>query len=204
MTEKSIAIIPTCGYQPARKYSAKAIRWLSWMMHRDNVNIRHAGNGGEVCINKYWVDRYHKATGIYEFYGCIWYDCETCFLSHEAFHPIRKSVTFEQVHLYTKERQRCLFEKGYCIVSRLQDKRGNETIRDGSGHCRSPETQTCLIQREDHRRSSDVLRATRRRNSLQRRLFALPVGVEVRSLPRGTFPDHHRRLHTRTYERTKD
>nr|XP_022300672.1 uncharacterized protein LOC111108881 [Crassostrea virginica] len=46
MPQDSIAIIPNLGYQPARQFSLKASRWLSWL-GRD-LPIQHAWNGGEV------------------------------------------------------------------------------------------------------------------------------------------------------------
>ncbi|XP_062569573.1 uncharacterized protein LOC134231602, partial [Saccostrea cucullata] len=75
-----IAIIPNLGYEPARQYSAKACRWLTWMSHQSGCHIRHARNGGEVPIGNYTVDGYQEATRtVYEFYGCYWHGCPTCY-----------------------------------------------------------------------------------------------------------------------------
>ena len=43
MPQDSIAIIPNLGYHPARQFSLKASRWLSWL-GRD-LPIQHAWNG---------------------------------------------------------------------------------------------------------------------------------------------------------------
>jgi len=91
--EKSIAILPTCGYQPFRRYYAKAIQWLGWMMHREDVNIQIAGNGGEVCIDKYRVDGFGNRVLVIRMHVS---HCETCFPNREAFHHISKNVTFEK------------------------------------------------------------------------------------------------------------
>ncbi|XP_062567875.1 uncharacterized protein LOC134230104 [Saccostrea cucullata] len=48
MPKETITIIPNLGYQPARQYSAKACRWLTWMSQQTGCHIRHARNGDEV------------------------------------------------------------------------------------------------------------------------------------------------------------
>ena len=48
MPADSIAIIPNLGYHPARQFSLKASRWLSWL-GRD-LSIQHAWNGGECSL----------------------------------------------------------------------------------------------------------------------------------------------------------
>ena len=56
----TIGIIPPNGYQPQRKYSNKAIKWLSWVASQEGIRIQHARNGGEVKIGPYFVDGHHK------------------------------------------------------------------------------------------------------------------------------------------------
>ena len=43
MPQDSIAIIPNLGYHPARQFSLKASRWLSWLGRY--LPIQHAWNG---------------------------------------------------------------------------------------------------------------------------------------------------------------
>ena len=63
---------PHGRYQPERKYSVKALRWLKWIAHETNHDIRHARNGGEVRIGRYSVDGYNMNNQtLYEFYGCF-------------------------------------------------------------------------------------------------------------------------------------
>ncbi|XP_061192292.1 uncharacterized protein LOC133200521 [Saccostrea echinata] len=119
MPKETIAIIPNLGYQPARRYSAKACRWLSWMSHQTGHNIQHARNGGEVKIGSYTVDGYQEATRtVYEFYGCYWHGCPTCYpnLQTES-HPHRTQFTYEQLHQETLRRSSVLEEMGYSLRS---------------------------------------------------------------------------------------
>lgn len=77
MPSGSSAIIPNLGYDPARQFSLKACRWLTWL-GRDK-NIRYALNGGELFIGRYAVDGYEEETRtVYEIYGCYWHGCPTC------------------------------------------------------------------------------------------------------------------------------
>ena len=107
MPEQSLAIIPTEGYQPERKYSVKALRWLKWIAHETNHDIRHARNGGEVRIGRYSVDGYNMNNQtLYEFYGCFWHGCPECFpnLKQEE-HPVRHGCTFDDLYQATLSRQ---------------------------------------------------------------------------------------------------
>ena len=57
---KTISYEPEYGH---KKYSRKCINWLNSLMIKDDtVKIRHARNGGEVKIGKYFVDGYDKDT----------------------------------------------------------------------------------------------------------------------------------------------
>ncbi|XP_061196432.1 uncharacterized protein LOC133204707 [Saccostrea echinata] len=119
MPKETIAIIPNLEYQPARRYSAKACRWLSWMSHQTGSHIQHARNGGEVKIGSYTVDGYQEATRtVYEFYGCYWHGCPTCYpnLQTES-HPHRTQFTYEQLHEETLRRSSVLEEMGYSLRS---------------------------------------------------------------------------------------
>ena len=46
LREEPIGLIPPQGYQPARKYSVMAFKWLSWVYHQTGNRIQHALNGG--------------------------------------------------------------------------------------------------------------------------------------------------------------
>ena len=42
------------------RYSKEAVQWLEHVMERDNVQIRHAENGGEERIKNYYVDGFDE------------------------------------------------------------------------------------------------------------------------------------------------
>ena len=46
MPEDCIAIIPPEGYQYQNNYSIKAVRWIQSEAKKNEVEIRHALNGG--------------------------------------------------------------------------------------------------------------------------------------------------------------
>lgn len=81
LEEETIGLVPSQGYQPARKHSVLALQWLSWIHHQTGNRILHALNGGEHWIDGNYVDGYDPVTKtIYEFMGCMWHGCPKCFL----------------------------------------------------------------------------------------------------------------------------
>ncbi|XP_056001762.1 uncharacterized protein LOC130048746 [Ostrea edulis] len=118
MVENTIAIIPNMGYRPARRYSAKACRWFAWLEHQHHC-IRHARNGGEVTLGPYTVDGYDEESRIvYEFYGCYWHGCPTCFPNLLTdMHPHRVQHTYQDLYLDTLKRASALEDQGYTVVS---------------------------------------------------------------------------------------
>ena len=56
------------------KQSNMAVKWLSYVMERNDIHIEHVRNGGEKRVGKYSLDgyceEYHTA---YEFQGCFWH-----------------------------------------------------------------------------------------------------------------------------------
>ncbi|XP_022298821.2 uncharacterized protein LOC111107766 [Crassostrea virginica] len=117
MPPDSIAIIPNLGYHPARQFSLKASRWLSWL-GRD-LSIQHAWNGGEVKFGNFTVDGYDESTRtVYEFYGCYWHGCPICFpdLATET-HPHRTQFTYNSLYELTLTRELALKEQGFNLVT---------------------------------------------------------------------------------------
>ena len=47
LQEETIAAVPHLGYD---NHSLKALKWLAWIGHRDNISIRHARNGGKTTV----------------------------------------------------------------------------------------------------------------------------------------------------------
>ena len=69
---------------PTDNYSIKAIKWLEYIMMNNNINIKHACNGGETVIKingkSLKVDGYCKETNtIYQFHGCYFHGCLKCY-----------------------------------------------------------------------------------------------------------------------------
>ena len=127
MPEDSIAIIPYLGYHPARQFSLKAFRWLSWL-GRD-LPIQHAWNGGEVQFGNFTVDGYDENTRtIYEFYGCYWHGCPICFpdLATET-HPHRSQYTYQSLYELTLAREFKLKEQGFQVVNTILTSNSKKT-----------------------------------------------------------------------------
>ena len=72
LEEDTIGLIPPQGYQPPRRYSVMALKWLAWVHRQTGNHILHALNGGEQHIDGSFVDGYDplKKT-VYEFMGCM-------------------------------------------------------------------------------------------------------------------------------------
>ena len=118
MPANTIAIIPTHGYQPARLYSLKGLRWLYWIMKTEGVQLQHARNGGEIKVAGYYVDGLDpEAKVIYEFNGCFWHGCPTCFPKRQQQHPVQKTETFESCYQKTLQRRHALCVAGFQVIT---------------------------------------------------------------------------------------
>ena len=79
MDFESIGIIPENGYNCQQNTSNKSQYWLKYLMKNNNINIKHAKNGGEHKVGKYLVDGYDEVNDvIYKFDGCLWHGCQKC------------------------------------------------------------------------------------------------------------------------------
>ena len=73
LKEESIAIFSPEHYLKMNQ-SNTAIKWLSYVMKENKINIDHVRNGGEKRIGKYSADGYCKEHHtVYEFQGCFWH-----------------------------------------------------------------------------------------------------------------------------------
>ena len=107
----TIALIPPQGYTPNHKHSMKAMCWLKWIARAKGINIRHALNGGEIRIGNYLADGLHEQT-VYEFYGCLWHGCPTCFRRRDLAVP-GTADSVESAYQKTIEREKTIKAKGY-------------------------------------------------------------------------------------------
>jgi hypothetical protein len=82
MKSKTIGIIPPLGFNPEQQTSNISLQWLKYLSFSQNINIKHARNGGEMRLGKYRIDGYSE-TGttktLYEFNGCYFHGCPRCF-----------------------------------------------------------------------------------------------------------------------------
>lgn len=83
MMPKSIGIIPILGFNPEQRSSMIALQWLKWLSYKQNIEIKHSRNDGELKLGVYRVDGYHEVSKtIYEFHGCHWHGCPRCFTTN--------------------------------------------------------------------------------------------------------------------------
>ena len=76
----TIAITPTCGYEPKRKASFIGTVWLDYIESKNNIVVRR-----EEHIGPYYADGYHPDSNtVYEFLGCIFHGCLTCYPSNRS------------------------------------------------------------------------------------------------------------------------
>ena len=129
----SIGVIPPGGYLRKWKQSRIAIKWMMWECQSTGVDIQHANNIGEKKVTiksagkEYLVDGYAEIDGkcrIYEFHGCVWHGCISCFpqrgkkvpgsyhTMEDAYrHTINKVKTFRRVGYEVVEMWECQLEK---------------------------------------------------------------------------------------------
>ena len=65
-------------FQPDRQLkinqSNVAVKWLSYIMEKEDIHIQHVRNGGEKRFGRYSLDGYCEETHTaYEFQGCFWH-----------------------------------------------------------------------------------------------------------------------------------
>ena len=77
LKEDTIAIF-SHDRQLKTKHSNMAVKWLSYVMEKEDIHIQHVRNGGEKSVNgRYLLDGYCQATHTaYEFQGCFWHGKE--------------------------------------------------------------------------------------------------------------------------------
>ena len=128
-----IAVRPLRGWHGATINQSQAA--LQWLWYRESLlpkegaaadRIRHAKNGGEKSLwteNGFeYVDGWDAETEtVYEFHGCLWHGCPTCYPSKR---DVKRSVmpdrTPNEAYRATLEKTRRLCEAGYVVVERWE------------------------------------------------------------------------------------
>ena len=104
-------------------YSIDCIQWLHVVMENGKLNdipcyIQHALNGGEYRIpgTHYKADGYDALHNtIYEYHGCFYHACPSCYPNRKTKHPITNK-SMEEVYNETLKKERILRERGYNYV----------------------------------------------------------------------------------------
>ena len=80
--EKDTIAVFNNNRQLKTKQSNIAVKWLSWVAEKDEIDIDHVRNGGEKRIGKYSVDGYcEERNTIYEFQGCYWHGKDVIYVT---------------------------------------------------------------------------------------------------------------------------
>ena len=125
LTPDTIAVEPLGGWRGAQvNQSLKALQWLYYQEHQSPKQgasadrIRHVRNGGEQSVrtiaNSYFVDGYDPLTRtVYEFHGCLYHGCPTCFPVRDAKHYATPDRTVKELYQDTLNKRMALLRAGY-------------------------------------------------------------------------------------------
>ena len=114
LKEDTIAIF-THDRQLKTKQSNMAVKWLSYVMEKEDIHIQHVRNGGEKRVGRYSLDGYcEESHTAYEFQGCFWHGkssnvtntnvektlmsffslsgCPKCYKNRETVNPINQKT----------------------------------------------------------------------------------------------------------------
>ena len=124
----TIAVEPVRGWRGANtNHSLKALQWLYFREHllpkqRASADrIKHIRNGGEQCIrtptNIYFVDGYDVTTKtVYEFNGCIFHGCPTCYPVRDIKHYCAPDRTMQELYNATEAKRMALLRAGFNVL----------------------------------------------------------------------------------------
>ena len=137
MEPKTIASEPLHGWRLTSNHSKVALEWLHWedsKLHR----IQHARNKGEFRIpnTNYTADGYDEVTKtVYEFQGCFWHGCRSCYPNRSETHRRLEDRSMEDVYICTQRKVFDLASRGYNVKQMwecqwAQLKQDNSAVRD--------------------------------------------------------------------------
>ena len=125
----TIASEPVRGWHGKSKpHSFASMEWLYWINHqlRQERNqhedqLIHAHNQGEHSIRingqLIHVDGFDPTTQtVYEFQGCFYHGCPTCFPNRDIRHKKHDDMTMRQIHELTENRIQAIRNAGYPVV----------------------------------------------------------------------------------------
>ena len=120
MKENTIASEPLHGWRRKTNQSLGALEWLHWQENQIGRRLQHAANQGEYRIpfSRYTVDGYDVADNtVYEFQGCYYHGCPTCYGNRTEQHRRLEDRCFEDVYQTTQRKLQFLRDKQYKVVS---------------------------------------------------------------------------------------
>ena len=80
--EKDTIAVFNNNRQLKTKQSNIAVKWLSWVAEKGEIDIEHVRNGGEKRIGKYSLDGYcEERNTVYEFQGCYWHGKDVIYVT---------------------------------------------------------------------------------------------------------------------------
>ena len=125
MPENKIAVEPVRGWRPNHIQSHATFKWLYYKeskLTKTNLlpRIAHARNKRERRIvhgkQTYLVDGYDSQTKtIYEFQGCFYHGCLTCFPNRTMKHPFHQNKTMQIGREETRSKIQQLTALGYHV-----------------------------------------------------------------------------------------
>ena len=128
LTPETIAVEPLRGWRGANvNQSLKALQWL-YLKEKEIVKqgasadrIRHVRNGGEqtvrTAVTSYFVDGYDPITRtIYEFNGCLYHGCTSCYPNRQAKNYAVPDRTVEELYEATLNKRMALLRAGYVVI----------------------------------------------------------------------------------------
>lgn len=110
LREKSIGICPLTGYFSKRKGSVIADAWIDWKEKQSGSKIYR-----EKRIGNYYADGYEPITNtVYEFFGCTFHGCPTCYPNREDRNKVSEKTYF-QLHKETIDRLTYYERRGFTV-----------------------------------------------------------------------------------------
>ena len=128
LEEDQIAIIPSHGYFPGNN-SAIATCWMDYESKQKGFHIQHARNGGEVRVEGRLVDGLYGEKHVYQFHGCFWHGCPSCFPNRSTVNSVNQCTMnelYQKTELFTSH----LKGKGYTVNEKWECEFKNELKKD--------------------------------------------------------------------------
>ena len=125
LTPNTIAVEPLGGWRGANvNQYLKALQWLYYQEQQlpkqgaSADRIRHVRNGSKqsvrTLVDAYFVDGYDPLTRtVYDFHGCLYHGCPTCFPVRDAKHYATPDRTVEELYQATLNKRMALLRAGY-------------------------------------------------------------------------------------------